>query len=181
MQFLIDRIQTLLFLRGNEDNSSPERPNKCSTMRHELEGNVEHYTKWGDSLWDRPVWKLRHQQNLRSVGEEIARPVLSLPAVMSGKPPSSPSSFCCSPFPDKPVSVVPLLSRALHRIRSTPPRIIASPPTRTSFTCRNLLFLTLCRATSCCSRHCHSYRSCTKLQCPDNFHRALPSYPSSSS
>lgn len=64
-------------LRGNEDNSSPERPNKCSTMRHELEGNVEHYTKWGDSLWDRPVWKLRHQQNLRSVGEEIARPVLS--------------------------------------------------------------------------------------------------------
>ncbi|SJL05852.1 uncharacterized protein ARMOST_09188 [Armillaria ostoyae] len=31
---------------------------------------------------------------------------------------------------DKPVSVVPLLSRALHRIRSTPPRIIASPPTQ---------------------------------------------------
>jgi hypothetical protein len=26
--------------------------------------------------------------------------------------------------------VVPLLSRALHRIRSTPPRIITSPPTR---------------------------------------------------
>ncbi len=31
---------------------------------------------------------------------------------------------------DKPVSVVPLLARALHRIRSTPPRIIASPPTQ---------------------------------------------------
>lgn len=28
-------------LRGNEDNPSPERPNKCSSMRHELEGNVE--------------------------------------------------------------------------------------------------------------------------------------------
>ncbi|KAG6910554.1 hypothetical protein DXG01_009504 [Tephrocybe rancida] len=27
-------------------------------------------------------------------------------------------------------SIIPLLSRALHRIRSTPPRIIASPPTR---------------------------------------------------
>ncbi|KAJ6519451.1 hypothetical protein C8R45DRAFT_852355 [Mycena sanguinolenta] len=31
---------------------------------------------------------------------------------------------------EKPISVVPLLSRALHRIRSTPPRIIASPPTQ---------------------------------------------------
>ncbi|KAF8649724.1 hypothetical protein AX16_005496 [Volvariella volvacea WC 439] len=31
---------------------------------------------------------------------------------------------------EKPVSIVPLLSRALHRIRSTPPRIIASPPTQ---------------------------------------------------
>ena len=31
---------------------------------------------------------------------------------------------------DKPVSVIPLLSRALHRIRSTPPRIISSPPTQ---------------------------------------------------
>ncbi|KAF5377489.1 hypothetical protein D9615_005119 [Tricholomella constricta] len=29
-----------------------------------------------------------------------------------------------------PASIVPLLSRALHRIRSTPPRIIASPPTQ---------------------------------------------------
>ncbi|TFK30390.1 hypothetical protein FA15DRAFT_662346 [Coprinopsis marcescibilis] len=31
---------------------------------------------------------------------------------------------------DKPRSVVPLLSQALQRIRSTPPRIIASPPTQ---------------------------------------------------
>ncbi|KAF7339991.1 Nudix hydrolase domain-containing protein [Mycena venus] len=31
---------------------------------------------------------------------------------------------------EKPVSVVPSLSRALHRIRTTPPRIIASPPTQ---------------------------------------------------
>ncbi|KAG5728574.1 hypothetical protein E4T56_gene19638 [Termitomyces sp. T112] len=31
---------------------------------------------------------------------------------------------------EKPASIVPLLSRALHRIRSTPPRIIASPPTQ---------------------------------------------------
>ncbi|KAJ7919057.1 hypothetical protein B0H13DRAFT_1990197 [Mycena leptocephala] len=31
---------------------------------------------------------------------------------------------------EKPISVVPLLSRALHRIRTTPPRIIASPPTQ---------------------------------------------------
>lgn len=31
---------------------------------------------------------------------------------------------------DTPVSVVPLLSRALQRIRATPPRIIASPPTQ---------------------------------------------------
>ena len=30
-------------------------------------------------------------------------------------------------------STVPLLSRALHRIRATPPRIIASPPTRMSY------------------------------------------------
>ncbi|KAG2023597.1 hypothetical protein CC2G_001231 [Coprinopsis cinerea AmutBmut pab1-1] len=33
-------------------------------------------------------------------------------------------------FQEKPYSVVPLLSRALHRVRSTPPRIIASPPTQ---------------------------------------------------
>ncbi|KAF9458352.1 hypothetical protein BDZ94DRAFT_111272 [Collybia nuda] len=32
--------------------------------------------------------------------------------------------------PDSPVSITPLVSRALHRIRSTPPRIIASPPTQ---------------------------------------------------
>ncbi|KAJ7293192.1 hypothetical protein C8J57DRAFT_1444491 [Mycena rebaudengoi] len=31
---------------------------------------------------------------------------------------------------EKPISIVPLLSRALHRIRTTPPRIIASPPTQ---------------------------------------------------
>ncbi|KAJ4476596.1 hypothetical protein J3R30DRAFT_3487691 [Lentinula aciculospora] len=31
---------------------------------------------------------------------------------------------------EKPFAVVPLLSRALHRIRTTPPRIIASPPTQ---------------------------------------------------
>ncbi|THV06047.1 hypothetical protein K435DRAFT_826127 [Dendrothele bispora CBS 962.96] len=31
---------------------------------------------------------------------------------------------------EKPFSVIPLLSTALHRIRSTPPRIIASPPTQ---------------------------------------------------
>ncbi|KAJ7655189.1 hypothetical protein DFH06DRAFT_1092356 [Mycena polygramma] len=31
---------------------------------------------------------------------------------------------------EKPISVVPLLSKALHRIRTTPPRIIASPPTQ---------------------------------------------------
>ncbi|KAG6814022.1 hypothetical protein H0H92_003872 [Tricholoma furcatifolium] len=31
---------------------------------------------------------------------------------------------------EKPVSIIPLLSRALHRIRSTPPRVIASPPTQ---------------------------------------------------
>ncbi|KAJ7071480.1 hypothetical protein C8F01DRAFT_1110696 [Mycena amicta] len=31
---------------------------------------------------------------------------------------------------EKPQSIVPLLSRALQRIRSTPPRIIASPPTQ---------------------------------------------------
>ncbi|KAJ7630581.1 hypothetical protein FB45DRAFT_915926 [Roridomyces roridus] len=31
---------------------------------------------------------------------------------------------------EKPISVVPLLSKALHRIRSTPPRVIASPPTQ---------------------------------------------------
>ncbi|KAJ7225888.1 hypothetical protein GGX14DRAFT_422772 [Mycena pura] len=31
---------------------------------------------------------------------------------------------------EKPTSIVPLLSRALHRIRATPPRIIASPPTQ---------------------------------------------------
>ncbi|KAG5648233.1 hypothetical protein DXG03_006190 [Asterophora parasitica] len=31
---------------------------------------------------------------------------------------------------EKTHSIVPLLSRALHRIRSTPPRIIASPPTQ---------------------------------------------------
>ncbi|KAF8898441.1 hypothetical protein BD779DRAFT_1666289 [Infundibulicybe gibba] len=31
---------------------------------------------------------------------------------------------------EKPASIVPLLSRALHRIRTTPPRIIASPPTQ---------------------------------------------------
>ncbi|KAJ3749948.1 hypothetical protein DFH05DRAFT_1465178 [Lentinula detonsa] len=31
---------------------------------------------------------------------------------------------------EKPFAVVPLLSRALHRIRITPPRIIASPPTQ---------------------------------------------------
>ncbi|KAJ7275415.1 hypothetical protein B0H12DRAFT_1087203 [Mycena haematopus] len=31
---------------------------------------------------------------------------------------------------EKPITIVPLLSRALHRIRSTPPRIIASPPTQ---------------------------------------------------
>ncbi|GLB36469.1 putative NUDIX domain containing protein [Lyophyllum shimeji] len=31
---------------------------------------------------------------------------------------------------EKPASVVPLLSRALHRVRTTPPRIIASPPTQ---------------------------------------------------
>ena len=35
--------------------------------------------------------------------------------------------------PTEPSTVVALLSRALHRIRSTPPRIIASPATRTSF------------------------------------------------
>lgn len=35
-----------------------------------------------------------------------------------------------STMSDKPVSVIPLLSRALHRIRSTQPRIIASPPTQ---------------------------------------------------
>lgn len=29
-------------------------------------------------------------------------------------------------------SIVPLLARALHNIRKTPPRIITSPPTRTS-------------------------------------------------
>lgn len=38
--------------------------------------------------------------------------------------------FLSAVMSDKPVSVVPLLSRALHRIRSTPPRIIASPPTQ---------------------------------------------------
>ncbi|KAF5374903.1 hypothetical protein D9758_000480 [Tetrapyrgos nigripes] len=31
---------------------------------------------------------------------------------------------------EKPFSVIPLLSRSLHRIRATPPRIIASPPTQ---------------------------------------------------
>ncbi|KAJ7356986.1 hypothetical protein DFH08DRAFT_850696 [Mycena albidolilacea] len=31
---------------------------------------------------------------------------------------------------EKPITIVPLLSRALHRIRTTPPRIIASPPTQ---------------------------------------------------
>ncbi|KAF4605528.1 hypothetical protein EYR40_004314 [Pleurotus pulmonarius] len=31
---------------------------------------------------------------------------------------------------EKPTSIIPLVSRALHRIRSTPPRIIASPPTQ---------------------------------------------------
>ncbi|KAF5345870.1 hypothetical protein D9757_006281 [Collybiopsis confluens] len=31
---------------------------------------------------------------------------------------------------EKPFAVTPLLSRALHRIRTTPPRIIASPPTQ---------------------------------------------------
>ncbi|TFK41294.1 hypothetical protein BDQ12DRAFT_433745 [Crucibulum laeve] len=31
---------------------------------------------------------------------------------------------------EKPASVVPLLARALQRIRSTPPRVIASPPTQ---------------------------------------------------
>ncbi|KAG6889381.1 hypothetical protein C0995_001446 [Termitomyces sp. Mi166 len=31
---------------------------------------------------------------------------------------------------EKPASIIPLLSRALHRIRSTPPRVIASPPTQ---------------------------------------------------
>ncbi|KAF8078318.1 hypothetical protein FPV67DRAFT_47348 [Lyophyllum atratum] len=36
----------------------------------------------------------------------------------------------CSPSVEKPVNTIPLLSRALHRIRTTPPRIIASPPTQ---------------------------------------------------
>ncbi|KAG6869145.1 hypothetical protein C0993_012244 [Termitomyces sp. T159_Od127] len=31
---------------------------------------------------------------------------------------------------EKPASIIPLLSKALHRIRSTPPRVIASPPTQ---------------------------------------------------
>lgn len=31
---------------------------------------------------------------------------------------------------EKPVSIMHLLSRALQRIRTTPPRVIASPPTR---------------------------------------------------
>ncbi|KAE9395943.1 hypothetical protein BT96DRAFT_134602 [Gymnopus androsaceus JB14] len=31
---------------------------------------------------------------------------------------------------EKPFAVIPLLTRALHRIRTTPPRIIASPPTQ---------------------------------------------------
>jgi hypothetical protein len=44
---------------------------------------------------------------------------------------------------EKPISVVPLLSRALHRIRTTPPRIIASPPTRafSDFSASSLPFI----------------------------------------
>ena len=34
---------------------------------------------------------------------------------------------------EKRTPIVPLLSRALHRIRTTPPRIITSPPTRMSY------------------------------------------------
>jgi len=34
---------------------------------------------------------------------------------------------------DKPTSATPLLARALQRIRSTPPRMITSPPTRAPF------------------------------------------------
>jgi len=36
-------------------------------------------------------------------------------------------------------SAIPLLARALQRIRSTPPRMIASPPTRTPPICLFLL------------------------------------------
>ena len=51
-----------------------------------------------------------------------------------GIPPLHSADVALTQFPsEKSVSVAHLLSRALHRIRSTPPRIITSPKTRRCF------------------------------------------------
>lgn len=63
--------------------------------------------------------------------------------------PNSPVMAYAHPHPAEPNTIVPLLSRALHRIRSTPPRIIASPATRTSHSSRqNSRALTPCYSQS---------------------------------
>lgn len=77
-----------------------------------------------------------------------------------------------------PLSVTPLLARALQRIRATPPRIIASPPTRAlTFSCTFYPSSSLSsRTPSGRGRSYSSRRTCTNRKTPRSYISTSLSY-----